>query len=130
MNKTNIKTPTKSKDTLMRRLSIALLICLSYFSTPALAGPGHGHSHSHGAVSSEVAASKAHDKVQQLVKAGKIDASWAGRPAHSIEQKTYANGPEWVITFKNEQLSDTSKQTLYLFYSLDGHYIATNYTGQ
>ena len=116
----------------MRKLTVIVVFCVGLFSVPALAGPGHehGHGHSHGPVSSDVAANKAMTKVEQLVKSGKVDASWSGIQPASVEQKTYANGPEWVVTFNNDKISDASKRTLYLFYSLNGHYIAANYTGQ
>ena len=116
----------------MRKLTVIFAFCMGLFVTPAMAGPGHDHGHGHadGPVSAEVVSDKAMKKVAQLVKKGKIDASWSGVQPASIEQKTYAKGPEWVVTFNNEKVSDASKQTLYLFYSLDGHYIAANYTGQ
>lgn len=98
-----------------------------------MAGPGHEHDssggHMHGPISSDSAVSKALKKVSQMVGEGKIDASWSGIKAANVEQKTYSKGPEWVITFKNGKIKDSSKQTLYLFFSLDGHYIAANYTG-
>lgn len=118
----------------MRKLTAITLICLGLVGTPAVAGPGHdhdqGHGHSHGPVAGNVASEKAAKKIEQLVQAGKIDASWAGVKPVSVEQKTFANGPEWVITFKNDRVKETSKQTLYLFFSLDGHYIAANHTGE
>lgn len=118
----------------MRKLTVIFAFCIGLLSAPAMAGSGHdhdhGHNHDHGPVSKGVASSKAVKKVEQLVNKGKIDASWSGVQPASVEQKTYANGPEWVITFKNNKVNDSSKQTLYLFYSLDGHYIAANYTGQ
>ena len=116
----------------MKNLVTTLLLSL-LFSTPVIAGPGHdhshGHSHSHGPVSSDEAAIRALKKVKQFANAGKIDASWSEAKAASVEQKIYAKGPEWVITFKNDKARDAEKQTLYLFFSLDGHYIAANYTG-
>lgn len=114
---------------------IATLLCLLFllFGAPIMAGAGHEHDsdggHSHGPISSDSAISKAVKKVNQLADAGKIDASWSGISAASIDQKVYSKGPEWVITFKNDKMSDSAKQTLYLFFSLDGHYIAANYTG-
>ena len=116
----------------MRKLTIILAFCFGFLSTPTVAGPGHDHEHghSHGPVSADAASNKAMKKVDQLAKAGKINGSWSGIQPTAVEQKTYANGPEWVVTFKNDKVSDVSKQTLYLFYSLDGHYIAANYTGQ
>ena len=119
----------------MRNLVTALALSSLLMTGPALAGPGHehdengGHSHSHGPVSSDDAAASASKKVKQLAAAGKIDPSWAETMPASVEQKTYDKGPEWVITFKNDKVADASKQTLYVFYSLDGHYIAANYTG-
>ena len=113
----------------MSKLVSILLISLALFSTPAFAGAGHDHGHSHGPIKSDAAAMKAKGKIAALVKANKIPASWAQLEPVTVEQKTYSKGPEWVITFKNTQVKDTSKQTLYMFYSLDGRYIAANYTG-
>ena len=114
----------------MRKLMVVLTLYFGFFGAPVMAGPGHGHGHSHGAVSKELASEKAMQKLAQLVHSGKIDASWSAIKPVSVEQKIYANGPEWVVSFKNDKLSDASKQVLYLFYSLDGHYIAANYTGE
>ena len=113
-------------------MKILLITLLSLFiSAPVLAGPGndHGHSHSHGPVSSDEVIKRATKKVIQMAKAGKIDALRATTKASMAEQKTYAKGPEWVIRFNNDKVNDTTKQTLYMFFSLDGHYIAANYTG-
>jgi len=115
----------------MRKLTTAVFLCSALFGTPVLAGADHehGHGHSHGPVASDVVAGKATTKMQQLVQAGKIHASWSGVKPAAVEQKTYSKSVEWVVTFKNDKVSDASKQTLYLFYSLDGRYIAANHTG-
>jgi len=117
----------------MRNLSIFIFITTLLACPPAIAGPDHehGHEHKHASkpVSSAVAIENATTKVQQLVKTGKIDSTWSGIKANKAEQKTYEKGPEWVVTFNNKKLSDKSKQTLYLFFTLSGHYIAANYTG-
>lgn len=118
----------------MRNFSTALLVSSLLFTSPVMAGAGHdhgsgGHSHSHGPVSSEVAVKKATEKVKSLVASGKIDKSWADVKAAGASQKTFGNETEWVVTFKNEKISDPSRQTLYLFFTLDGRYIATNFTG-
>ncbi|MCF6280837.1 MAG: DUF6488 family protein [Candidatus Polarisedimenticolaceae bacterium] len=101
----------------MRKLIKAILFFSFLVIPPAMAGSGHDHGHgdSHETISSNTAMNKATSKVKQMADAGKIDASWATVTAASIEQVTYAQGPEWVISFKNDQLSDTSKQMLYLF---------------
>ena len=117
----------------MSKLISLLFITALFISNVALAGEGHEHDHngghSHGEISSDKAAERAIAKVNELIEKGKIDASWAGIKPNSISQKSYEHGPEWVITLNNNTLSDTSKQTLYLFFSLSGHYIAANYTG-
>ncbi len=117
----------------MKLLTTTLLLSL-LIGAPAMAGSGHSHDddggHSQGPVSSDVAATKALDKINQLADARRIDTSWAGIKAASVEQKAYAKGPEWVVIFKNDKVSDKEKQTLYMFFTLDGHYIATNYSGK
>jgi Family of unknown function (DUF6488) len=37
---------------------------------------------------------------------------------------------EWKFTFKNPAEKDTSKQSLYMFYTLTGNFIAANFTGK
>ena len=114
-------------------ISTLLLLLPLLFCAPIMAGAGHEHDsdggHSHGPISSDAAINKASKKVKQMADAGKIDASWSGISAASIDQKDYSKGPEWVITFKNDKINDVAKKTLYLFFSLDGHFIAANYTG-
>lgn len=113
-----------------------LTLCTSLlFTLPALAGSGsghsHGHGHSHAPLTSEQVEKKASQKVQSLVDAEKIDASWAGlKPDEGTEQKVFSHDPEWVVVFSNEEVEDLEKQKLYLFYSLSGKYIAANYTGE
>jgi len=112
---------------------IVLLIAgLFLFSGVAVAGPGHehGHGHSHGPVSETKVIERAAQKVKQLVDAGKLPESWKSVAVSKAEQKTYANGPEWVVTFNNPADNREGKQMLYVFYSLDGHYIAANHTGE
>ena len=113
----------------MKNLFATILLLSSILIiSPVIAGAGH--SHTHGPVSSDEAINRASKKVNYLAKAGKIDTSWSKvKKAASVEKKTFSKGTEWVITFKNDRLSDSSKRTLYMFFSLDGHYIAANYTG-
>jgi len=115
----------------MKNITKTLLLFSLFLITPviAIAGTGHDHGHSHKAISGTEAQIKASQKMHQLAKAGKIDASWSEIKTGNITQKDYGHGPEWVITFKNNKIKDTSKQILYMFYSQDGHYIAANYDG-
>lgn len=117
----------------MRTLSMLIFSSL-LFALPAFAGSGHEHDHdhdnSHEQISSKNVISKATTVVHQLAAKGKIDSSWSKINIAFADQKEYSHGLEWVVTFKNKKIKDPSMQTLYLFYSLEGHYIATNYTGQ
>lgn len=112
---------------------VTLSLSLLAISPLTTAGPGHEHDshggHDHGPISSERVSIKAKQRVEHLIASGKIAPSWKNLSVATIEQKTYANGPEWIITFKNPRLKDANKQTLFLFFTLDGRYIAANYTG-
>lgn len=109
----------------MRNVIIIFFLAIGFYSFNAFAGGGHAHD----VITSEDAVEKATQKVKQLAKSGKIDASWANATHENVDKKTYAKGPEWVVTFSNNQVADADKQTLYVFFSLDGHYIAANFSG-
>ena len=122
----------------MKKLSvITLSLVVMAFGVSTHAGTGHSHdkdgghsNHSHGLIESSGAKEKATRMLAGLVKKGVIDKSWEGTNPANAEKKMFSKGEEWVVSFKNEKLKDKSKQTLYIFYSLDGHYIAANYTGK
>lgn len=124
----------------MKNLKIISLLLVSFvFSAPIHAGSGHAHDkdgghnnhgHIHGALTADKAKIKAIRTMQGLAKRGVIDKSWTSTTPDRAEKKIFSKGEEWVVSFKNETIKDKSKQTLYIFYSLDGHYIAANYTGK
>lgn len=113
--------------------TITFSLSLLLISPVSIAGPGHEHDshggHAQGPISDDKVSAKAKNRVQHLIESGKIAKSWEGLSATQAVQKTYSKGPEWVVTFDNKNISDLSKQTLFLFYTLDGHYIAANFTG-
>ena len=121
-------------------IKVSLLFLIFLLGQTTFAGPGHGHSHDHSkdnskdpryiAISSEQAVHKATKHIQSLIENGKINASWSGVALKSVEKKSYENGPEWVVTFDNKSAEDHEKQTLYIFYTLNGKYLASNFTGQ
>lgn len=119
----------------MRHITCIAILTGMLASTPAFAGAGHEHgdedaAHSHGPITGEAATTKATEKVKQLIEAGKLEKSWSTAKATGVTQKTFSKGPEWVVTFVNDQISDKTKQTLYVFYSQDGHYLAANFSGK
>ena len=116
-----------------------LLLAVFIFSVPVQAGGGHAHDkdgghsmhgHAHGPVTAEQVISKAKQTMLNLVKRKVIDLSWASASLLKAEKKTFAKGEEWVVSFNNNQIEDKSKQVLYIFYSLNGRYIAANYSGK
>lgn len=113
----------------MKKMMMTAILILG-FSGFALAGPGHEHGHSHGPISATEAQGKATEQVKRLIQKGKLESSWTSvLSGAKVEQKTFSKGPEWVISYNNPKVADKSKQTLYLFYSLDGHYLAANFSG-
>lgn len=119
----------------MKNLTKTVLASLlfSAFSSIALAGGdhkhGHGHSHEVITISKTEVINRASTKVIQLVKSQKVASSWKDAIAMDAIQKNFGHDDEWVVTFKNTEVADQSKQILYIFFSLDGHYIASNFTG-
>lgn len=118
----------------MRTISTVLLISSFLLASPVMAGAGHEHgpggSHAHGPISSDAAVKRAEKQVKSLVQKGKLDKSWSAAKLVESVQKDFGKGQEWVVSFKNDQEKDTTKQTLYVFYTLNGSYLATNFTGK
>lgn len=114
----------------MRIQAIIFTLALSLFPLATLAGAGHDHGHSHDHVSQGQAELAAIKSVARLVEKGKVDKSWKPIGVMKSEKKKFGKSTEWVVSFKNKKISDTSKQTLYIFLSLGGEYIAANFTGK
>lgn len=67
----------------------------------------------------------------KLVEGGKLEKSWqAISKVDKMEQVDGKRSREWKLSFKNPAATDTTKDTLFLFYSLPGNFIAANHTGQ
>lgn len=115
----------------MRYLISTLASLFVLLASPVYAGAGHdhGHGHSHEPVTQVEAEEIAANSVAKLVQRKKIDGSWSTVAVHSSEQKEFGGQMEWVVIFKNEKVTDPEKQTLYVFLTLEGRYLAANYTG-
>ncbi len=109
-------------------LIFSLIIFL--FPLVAFSGSGHDHGHGHASISKSQAEMVAATIITGLVDKKEIDDSWKSIQASASEKKKFPNGLEWVISFKNENISDLTKQTIYVFLTLDGGYLAANYTGE
>ena len=60
------------------------------------------------------------------------DTAQISAPALAMMARGAAPGnrkKEWVVVFTNEKVKDPKEKMLYIFLTLDGQYIAANYTG-
>ena len=111
--------------------SIASLIATLALAPAAYAGGG-GDCHFHGNAPAKESIVTACAKQQKdaLAAKGKIDASWKTVSLEKAETVDGKSKKEWKLTYKNPAEKDASKQTLFMFYSLSGNFIAANFTGQ
>ena len=114
----------------MRKITICLMMLFAFTATPSFGAGGHddhsGHDHAAQLSQSQIQ-EKATGFVASIVEKGKLDASWSGiKPQDPKENSRH----EWVIVFSNPEIKDSEKQTLYMFLTLSGEYIAANFTGK
>jgi Family of unknown function (DUF6488) len=111
--------------------SVFTLITVFAFTPAAFAGSDGGcHFHGHAPIKESVLSGCASEKKNALARNGKIDTSWQSvklEKAETVEGKTMK---EWKFTFKNPAEKDAAKQTLFMFYTLTGHFIGANFTGK
>ncbi len=109
-----------------------LILTLALMLSPltAIGGGGHGHSHGPSLISQTQAESVAAGRIMKLIEQEKIDKSWKSAIVSSSEKKMNGNQAEWLVAFKNENVEDSAKSTLYIFLSSTGDYIAANFTGK
>jgi Family of unknown function (DUF6488) len=110
---------------------IAALLGALLAAQPALADKG-GSCHFHGnkPAAEATVTGCAQQRKESLVKAGKLDATWQAVPQQRIEMVDGKKGKEWKVIFKHPSAADKSKDTLYLFFTASGNFIAANFTGQ
>lgn len=91
---------------------------------------GSCHFHGNTAAKSETVTSCASQRKEKLIKQGKIDPSWQSISQDNIEQVDGKKGKEWMVTFQDPNAADKKKETLYMFFTLTGNFIAANHTGR
>lgn len=65
-----------------------------------------------------------------LIKSGKLDASWKSITAEKVEAVEGKKGQEWKVSYRNPAVTEKSKDTLYMFFTLPGNFIAANFSGK
>jgi len=100
-------------------------------AVPAFASEG-GSCHFHGSTPAKeaVVLGCAGQRKDALAASGKIDAAWKTLKHDKIEQVDGKKGKEWKVTFKDPAAKDKTKETLFVFFTLPGNFIAANFTGQ
>ncbi len=113
------------------KLATTLIFLGAALATPTWADKG-GSCHFHGskAAIETTVAGCATQRKEALVKGGKLEADWLAVKPEKTEQSDGKKGKEWRVTFKNPSAKDKSKETLYMFFTLPGNFIAANFTGQ
>lgn len=119
----------------MKTLTTTLVLSSLLFLTPisVMAGSGHDHAHSHAPaapVNQSTAEKNADNVIASLVERNKIDNSWSTIKASSVEQKALNGRSEWLVIYDNEKVTELDKKKLYVFLTIEGEYIAANYTGK
>lgn len=100
-------------------------------SAPAFSSPG-GSCHFHGTkpAAEATVASCAVQRKDALISSGKIDGAWKTVKQDKVEQVDGKKGKEWKVTFKDPAAKDKTRETLYMFFTVPGNFIAANFTGQ
>jgi len=68
--------------------------------------------------------------LEDLIKWGKIEASWAKAKVEKVFKKKFKKGQEWVVALVDEAIKEPSKQRKYIFITLDGFVNGSNSTGE
>ena len=109
----------------------ALTLSTTLWAPAALAAAGGScHFHGYKPASEATVSGCAVQRKDALVKSGKLDASWTAVKPDKIEAVEGKKGKEWKVTFKDTAAKDKTKETLYMFFSLPGNFIASNFTGE
>jgi hypothetical protein len=95
-----------------------------------IVGFAHGdHTHKK-AIEKTQATDIAKTQVTRLISDGKLDATWKDAELVGTEKKKNKSTWEWLSTFRNSKEVDATKQTLYIFLTLSGEFVAANHSGK
>lgn len=112
-------------------LLLAAVIAAVSASDPVTAGPG-GSCHFHGSktTTDAVVIDCATQRKNELIAKGKLDKTWQSVKHDKAELVEGKKGKEWRVTFKDATAKDKAQETLYMFFTAPGNFVAANFTGQ
>ena len=110
---------------------LTVVLTLMIISPLAMAGKGSS-CHFHGSKKAEKSTIEqcGIERKNLYLKNGTLDTSWSNIEPSVIEIVDGAKGKEWRLRFDNPNAPDSSKRSLYMFFSLPGNFIAANYSGK
>ena len=116
----------------MKKLVTALCAASGLgLSLPAFAGDAEDcHFHGSKAATQETVSGCAIKRQQALITGSKIGKSWQAIKPASFEQVDGKRGKEWKVTFRDPAAANKAEETLYMFFSAQGNFIAANFTGK
>ena len=111
---------------------LSSLAVFSIVSTSQALADGGSDCHFHGnkAASEDTVLTCASKRKEKLISKAQIDASWKDIKHEKIEQVDGKKGKEWLVTFKDPAAKEKMKETLYMFFTPIGNFIAANFTGK
>ena len=116
----------------MKKIIFAFLTLSTALWTPAALASEGGSCHFHGSkpAAEATVSSCASQRKDALVKSGKLDVAWSAVKPEKIEMVEGKKSKEWKVTFKDTAAKDKTNETLYMFFTPPGNFIASNFTGQ
>ena len=104
--------------------------CLSITDRALAAESSSCHFHGNKAATPDTVAVCAIQRKAILIENGKIDRSWQSIPQDKLEQVKGKKGKEWMVTFQDPNAKEKTRETLYMFFTATGNFIAANFTGK
>lgn len=101
-------------------------------ASPAVWADVGGSCHFHGSKPAEAStvAGCAAQRKEALVKSGKLEPSWRTVAHDKVETIDGKKGKEWRVTFRDPAAKDKARETLTMFFTLPGNFIAANFDGK
>lgn len=125
-----MKISNRSKSVLSTLLLLGVASYTGHLEQAAFAGADSScHFHGKKAAEEKTVLDCAAKRKETLIKKGKIEASWKEVPHEKIVQVDGKKGKEWLVTFKDPAAKDKSKETLFMYFTLIGNFVAANFSG-
>lgn len=125
--------------TTCRPAAIVAALLLGASATAVAHPPKPGEPpHSHGprtwppthALTKDEIIDRAKRERDRLIREKKVDPTFEAAAEPAAEEIVFDGRPEWVVTFRHPAPTDPARQTLYIFFTPTGRFVAANHTGK